>query len=120
MSIASNEMEESDSRIDEIEGFRCGKMLIVRIDKRRPWLCRGAAEENIFRMKFEQIQVSVKRDKRLVFRRKFKLVFLEVGIEEIGSEDLDDLDKLIGIIVTVEEGLFAEDLRKSEFVASKV
>lgn len=38
---------------------------------------------------------------------------LEVGVEFVGSEDLGDLDELVVVVVPVEEGLLAEDLRRN-------
>lgn len=39
--------------------------------------------------------------------------FLEVGVELVGAEHLGDLDELIVVVVTVEEGLLSEDLCES-------
>lgn len=43
-------------------------------------------------------------------RVEFNVVLFEVDVQLIGAKDFANLDKLVVIVVAMEEGLFAEDL----------
>ena len=45
-------------------------------------------------------------------RVELDLVLFEIGEELVGAEDLADLDELIVVVVPMEEGFLAEDLRR--------
>ena len=45
----------------------------------------------------------------VVLRVELNLVFVNILKQLICAEDLCDLNKLVGVALTVEEGLFAED-----------
>lgn len=81
----------SQQLIKEIDGFVRDKALVLSADKRVPGLLAETAENVI------------------VLGVELNLVLVEVLEELIGSQNLGDLDKLVGVALSVEEGLLAED-----------
>lgn len=81
----------SEKLVQEIDRLVTNESLVLCADKAVPRLLLEATEDVI------------------VLRVEFDLVLVEVIKQVVGTEDLGDLDKLVGVALAVEEGLLAED-----------
>lgn len=72
---------------------------------------RPRISSNSCNRRSEVSECSPRMEKSETHRAQVDVVLLQVGVEIIGTKDLGDLDELIVVVVTVEEGLLAEDLR---------
>ena len=81
----------SEELIEEVDGFIGHESLVLRCDEAVPWLLLESSQDVIV--------LSVELD----------LVFVEVIEEIVGTQHLRNLNKLIRVAATVEEGLLPED-----------
>lgn len=77
--------------VQKVNRFIANEALVLSIYKREPRL-PGKAGENL-----------------IILRVELDLILVQVLEQLLGTEHLGDLDQLVGVAVTVEEGLFAED-----------
>mmetsp|Transcript_21970 Transcript_21970/g.54127 ORF Transcript_21970/g.54127 Transcript_21970/m.54127 type:complete len:291 (+) Transcript_21970:147-1019(+) len=77
--------------IQKVERLRRHKVLVVAGHKRVPALTRVAPQDAV------------------VVAVELHIVLVQVRVEVVGAEHLRDLDKLIVVVVTMEEGLFPEN-----------
>jgi len=77
--------------VEEVDGLVADEALVLRVDEAVPGLLLEAAEDVV------------------VLGVELDLVLVQVVEQVVGAEDLGDLDELVGVAVSVEEGLLAED-----------
>lgn len=77
--------------VEEVDGFISDKSLVLRRDKAVPGFLLESAQDVV------------------VLRVELNLVLVQVVEQVIGAQNLGDLDQLIRVAVSVEEGLLAED-----------
>lgn len=83
----------TEQLIEEVKGFVTDEALVLGSNERVPRLARES------------------RQNLIVLGIQFNVVLIEILKERFGSKNLGNLHQLIGVTVTVEERLFAEDHR---------
>jgi hypothetical protein len=81
----------AEQLVQEVNGIVADKSLVVGVDERVPWLL-GVPAENV-----------------VVLSIQLNVVLVEVVEQVLGSENLGNLDQLVRVAVSVEEGLASED-----------
>lgn len=79
--------------VEEVDGLVADEALVLRVDEAVPGLLLETAEDVV------------------VLGVELDLVAVQVVEEVIGTQDLGDLDELVGVAVAAEEGFLAEDHR---------
>ena len=77
--------------VQEVDGLVADEPLVLRVDEAVPGLLLEAAQDVV------------------VLGVELYLVLVQVVEQVVSAEDLGDLDELVGVAVSVEEGLLAED-----------
>lgn len=80
--------------VQKVNRLLADESLVFSVDKAMPGLAREAGEDLI------------------VLGIQLDLVLVQVLEQLLGTQDLGNLDQLVGVAVTVEEGLFAENHRR--------
>ena len=83
----------SQKLVQEINGCIRDKALVLRGDKFAPWLARISAENLV------------------ILNIQLQVVLLQVSKQLVSAQNAGNLDKLIVVVVSVEERLLAENLR---------
>lgn len=81
----------SQKLVQEVNCFITDEALVLSVDKRGPRLA-GESGENV-----------------IVLRIQLNVVLVQVLEELLGAKNLGNLDQLVGVAVSVEERLLAED-----------
>lgn len=79
--------------VKEVECFRADKALVLCIDECVPWFLR------------------VPRQEIVILRVQLDIVLVQVFEKLIGTKNLGDFDKLVGVAVSMEKRLFPENHR---------